>query len=70
MLLLRLRIFLITKHFLELKVNLSIEAEASLVARVLQGKSWYHAGLMLGLSSREVEERVKQGLEVLLRTYS
>ncbi|WP_016731791.1 tRNA(Met) cytidine acetyltransferase TmcA [Saccharolobus islandicus] len=62
--------FLITKHFLELKVNLNIEAEASLVARVLQGKSWYHVGLMLGLNSREVEERVKQGLEVLLRTYS
>ncbi|QGA54818.1 GNAT family N-acetyltransferase [Sulfolobus sp. E5-1-F] len=62
--------FLVTKHFLELKVNLSIEVEASLVARVLQGKSWYHAGLMLGLGSRDVEERVKQGLEVLLETYS
>ncbi|AKA75064.1 tRNA(Met) cytidine acetyltransferase [Saccharolobus solfataricus] len=62
--------FLVTKHFLELKADLSIEAEASLVARVLQGKSWYHAGLMLGLSSREVEDNVKQSLGVLLETYT
>ncbi|AOL16004.1 tRNA(Met) cytidine acetyltransferase [Sulfolobus sp. A20] len=61
---------LVTNYFLLLpKTKLAEELECSLIARVLQGKSWYHAGLMLGISSREVEKRVKKGLSELLKIF-
>ncbi|WP_338601002.1 tRNA(Met) cytidine acetyltransferase TmcA [Sulfolobus tengchongensis] len=61
--------YITTKYFLEPRINLSEDIEGALVARVLQGKSWYHAGLMLGLSSKEVELKVKTGLRELLQSY-
>ncbi|BDB97621.1 tRNA(Met) cytidine acetyltransferase TmcA [Saccharolobus caldissimus] len=62
--------YFVMKHFLVHKIDLEEDLEASLVARVLQGKSWYHAGLMLGLSSKEVEKKVKQALAKLIQTYN
>ncbi|MEM3971913.1 MAG: tRNA(Met) cytidine acetyltransferase TmcA [Saccharolobus sp.] len=61
--------YIVTKYFLELKSDIGLDFEAALVARVLQGKSWYHAGIMLGLPNKEVENRVKLGLSKILELY-
>ncbi|MEM3269802.1 MAG: hypothetical protein QXZ61_05120, partial [Saccharolobus sp.] len=61
--------YIVTKYFLELKSDIGLDFEAPLVARVLQGKSWYHAGIMLGLPNKEVENRVKLGLSKILELY-
>jgi tRNA(Met) cytidine acetyltransferase len=60
---------LATKYFFENKFDINEVSLASLFARTFQGKSWYHAGLSLGLKPREVEENVKNAISEIFGKY-
>ncbi|MCY0859673.1 MAG: GNAT family N-acetyltransferase [Sulfolobaceae archaeon] len=62
--------FIVTKYFYERPGSLSIEEESSIIARTLQGKSWSHAALMLGIKNHEVEENLKNGLKKIVSLFS
>jgi len=60
---------LATKYFFENKFDIDEVLLASLFARTFQGKSWYHAGLSLGLKPRQVEENMKSAISEIFRKY-
>ncbi len=57
------------KYFFENKFDVDDVLLASLFARTFQGKSWYHAGLSLGLKPRGVEENMKSAISQIFRKY-
>lgn len=57
------------KYFWEKPIKLDIIEEATLVGRVLQGKSWSHIGYALGKSPREVEEILLSSVSKLMKAF-
>ncbi|MBW9141535.1 MAG: GNAT family N-acetyltransferase [Candidatus Aramenus sp.] len=57
------------KYFYEKPINVDEVSLASLFSRSFQGKSWYHAGIYLGLKPREVEEKAKEAISKILSYY-
>ena len=57
------------KYFWERPINLDIIEEATLVGRVLQGKSWSHIGYALNKTPREVEEILLSSVSKLMKAF-
>ncbi|QKR00059.1 tRNA(Met) cytidine acetyltransferase [Metallosphaera tengchongensis] len=57
-------------YFKELSFDVDDLTLSCLVSRTLQGKSWYHAGLALGLKSSEVEDKLREAVSRILNGYS
>jgi len=57
------------RHFREAKFRLEGPEAGAIIARTFQGKSWYHAGLSLGKTSKGVEEALREGMKKILSGY-
>ncbi|BBL46245.1 tRNA(Met) cytidine acetyltransferase TmcA [Metallosphaera sedula] len=57
------------KYFKELRFDVDDVSLATLISRTFQGKSWYHAGVSLGLTSSQVEQRLKDTIALILEKY-
>ncbi|MEM1859969.1 MAG: GNAT family N-acetyltransferase, partial [Metallosphaera sp.] len=57
------------KYFNELRFDVDDVSLATLISRTFQGKSWYHAGVSLGLTSSQVEQRLKDTIALILEKY-
>jgi len=57
------------KYFWERPINLDIIEEATLIGRVLQGRSWSHIGYALNKTPREVEEILLSSVNKLMKAF-
>ncbi|MCG3108915.1 tRNA(Met) cytidine acetyltransferase TmcA [Metallosphaera sp. J1] len=57
------------KYFKELAFDLDDVSLATLVSRTYQGRSWYHAGISLGMTSSQVERKLKETVRLILEKY-
>jgi len=57
------------KYFWERPINLDIIEEATLVGRVLQGRSWSHISYALNKTPREVEEILLSSVNKLMKAF-
>lgn len=63
-------IYILTeKYFWERPINLDVIEEATLVGRVLQGKSWSHIAYALNKTPREVEEILLSSVSKLMKAF-